>query len=326
MEDHAGLTRRAVLAGGATASTVPAALAAISVPAEADIPLWPETLVARERVRAPIPIDPNLPVHFHQVVNVTRPVITPYRPATPNGAAIITCPGGSYLLVGRSPGPPQWLAAQGYWVFDLLYRLPGGGWRAGADASLQDVLQAIRIVRARATALDIDPSRIGVAGFSAGGHVAASAATRFAEDLDPPSRELAALPARPAFALLACPVVTMREPYRHGPSARALFGALPGEAQVASHSAELRVTAHTPPCFLAHAADDRVVPPQNSMLMFDALRAAGVSAELHIFDRGGHDMGQGFKSGSPVSAYPHLFTQWLSRNGFAASAINAPRR
>ncbi|NIJ20287.1 acetyl esterase/lipase [Sphingomonas naasensis] len=319
--DAARLSRRGVLAGGAAAATLPAAARAAPA-AELDIPLWPDDILA-ERVRPPMPIDPKLPARYHPVVNVTRPVITPYRPARPNGAGIITCAGGGYVLVGRSPGPPNWLADRGYWVFDLLYRLPGGGWRAGPDASLQDVQQAIRLVRARAAAFGVDPARIGVAGFSAGGHIAASAATRFADDLQPPSNALASVSARPDFALLACPVITMTEPHRHGASTKALFGAMPSADQAASHSAELRVTPRTPPCFLAHSASDRVVSPQNSILMFSALRAVGVAAELHIFDGGGHDMGQGFKPGTPVSAWPELFIQWLARSGFAAPGANA---
>jgi acetyl esterase/lipase len=308
-------------AGGATiasATSVAHAEQAMSA-VEPDMMLWPDAAIAAEQVLAPVPPDRRFPPAYRHLVDVARPVLTPYRPSRPNGAAILICPGGGYAIVGRSAGLCRWFADRGFWVFDLLYRLPGGGWRAGPDAPLQDAQQGIRLVRARARELGIDSTRIGIAGFSAGGHLAASAATRFEADLEPPSRELAAVSARPDFALLACPVVTMRTPYRHEASARALFrGAAPDRARVDALSPELHVTARTPPCFLAHAADDRVVSPQNSMLLFNALRERRVVTELHIFSAGGHDMGQGFRPDTPVSAYPQLFLQWLAREKLAA--------
>lgn len=288
----------------------------------ADIPLWPEKALAEDRIAPPRQPQMALPARLHRYTQVDRPVIMPYRPANPNGSAIISCAGGGYVVVGQSPVQPHWFAQRGFWVFDLLYRLPGGGWRAGPDASLQDVQQAIRMVRSRAAEFGIDPQRIGVAGFSAGGHIAASAATRFDDALAPPSTALAATSARPAFALLACPVITMSEPHRHGASMLALFGGKPSPEQAERCSPDRHVTASSSPCFLAHAADDRVVPPQNSIGMFTALRAAGVSAELHVFSAGGHDMGKGFVPGSPVSAYPDLFVEWLAREQPIAASAN----
>ncbi len=272
-----------------------------------DDPIWPG-----QAPGAPAP----LPAHTvtprddggANATSVAIPGFAIYRPERPNGHAVLLCQGGGYERVGRVPLIPQWFAAQGFTVFDLLYRLPAQGWAAGPDAPLQDAQQAMRVIRARAGEFGVTGA-VGVAGFSAGGHVAASLATRFDEALE---AQVSAASARPDFALLMCPVITMLGDGAHNASRRQLLGAAPAMADLERHSAERRVTADTPPALLVHAADDPVVPVGNSLAMFAALRAAKVPAQLHVFGEGGHLMSQGFRPDTALSAYPALVLEWLA--------------
>lgn len=190
------------------------------------------------------------------------------------GVAWVVCPGGGYIrhVMDREGWPiAAWLNENGIAAVLLRYRLPKG--RPGVP--LLDVQQAIRVARARAGAWGVDPRRVGVLGFSAGGHVASAAATRFTAD------------ARPDFAVLVYPVVTMGEK-THAGSRKELLGASPSPELVKEHSNELHVTDRTPPAFVAHAADDVPVPPENSRALVAAMRARGVPVEYLEFASGGH--------------------------------------
>jgi acetyl esterase/lipase len=185
----------------------------------------------------------------------------------------------------------------------------------GHPAPLRDVVRAIRIVRARAAELGVKPDRIGVMGFSAGGHLAASAATLFDA---PEARTGAALDAasgRPDFAALIYPVITMKPPYAHAGSRQNLIGASPSADLLERLSVETQVTKDTPPAFLVHTAEDTAVPLENSLLFYQALRRAGVSAELHLFEKGPHGFGTrpGF---GPTSEWPRRFGEWLRSHGW----------
>jgi acetyl esterase/lipase len=156
-------------------------------------------------------------------------------------------------------------------------------------------------------------SKVGTIGFSAGGHVAGSLASRFAERTYEPVDQEDERPARPAFAGLFFPVITMTDPFAHGPSRRNLIGKDPGPERIRRWSLEQNVPADMPPTFLAAAADDKVLPVENTMMMFAALRRRKVPSAVHIFDFGGHGFGKPTDPNGPGHFWPKLFEDWLAR-------------
>ena len=247
---------------------------------------------------------------------VDKPKITVYlAPADrATGAAVVICPGGGYRVVAadhEGKHIAEWLNSLGVSAFVLQYRL---GERYRHPAPLQDAQRAIRTVRSRAKEWGIDPRRIGILGFSAGGHLASTAATHFddgqADASDPIERE----GSRPDFAILCYPVISLVDPPAHSGSRRHLLGDPPDPALVQLLSNERQVTARTPPTFLWHTADDAAVPVENSLLFFQALRKAGVAGELHVFPHGKH--GLGLAPGDPsVSQWPGLCAVWMEGLG-----------
>lgn len=242
---------------------------------------------------------------------VDRPKITPYlAPVSGNGAAVIVIPGGGYAVVAadhEGKAVAEWLNTLGVSAFVLQYRL---GPRYHHPAPMQDVQRAIRIVRSRAAEWHLDPTRIGVLGFSAGGHLAATAATHFEAGIDSAANPIDRVSSRPDFAILAYPVITMRHPFTHGGSRTNLLGDKPSARMVDSLSNERQVTSRTPPTFIFHTADDDVVPVENAQMFSDALRHAKVPVELHVFEHGAH--GVGLAPGNPVlSQWPALAAAWM---------------
>jgi acetyl esterase/lipase len=252
---------------------------------------------------------------------VRRPSLTPYLPTTAPRAAVLVIPGGGYkhvVIDKEGYETAEWLARQGYAAFVLRYRLPGDRWAAGPDAPLQDAQRAMRVVRSRCAALGIDPRRTVVLGFSAGGHLAARVATRFDDATYTPVDAVDRLSARPDAAALLYPVITLTGEGVHAGSRDFLLGPSPTAERLRTWSAENGVTPGTPPTLIVHAADDTSVPLRNAMLMFDALRAATVPVDLHVFARGGHGFGLRAIEGHPVAAWPTLFADWVIRQpGFA---------
>ena len=180
---------------------------------------------------------------------------------------------------------------------------------------LQDVQRALRTVRARAADYGVQPDRIGVLGFSAGGHLASSAAVHYDLEVPVAGDAIDAVSARPDFAVLVYPVITMAEPHTHGGSRRFLLGETPDPALVRLMSNEVQVTPETPPTFLLHTTEDTVVPVENSLGFYAALREAGVPAELHVYERGRH--GVGLAPDDPVlSSWPARLADWLRLHGF----------
>lgn len=250
------------------------------------------------------------------VTNVARPRLIAHRPARPNGTAIIVIAGGGYMRieVGKESTPAaRWLQSTGTTAFELIYRLPREGW--SRDAPFQDGQRALRIVRAHAQDYRIDPARIGMVGFSAGGHLAGMTAVQPAEHFYAPVDAADAVSARPDFCGLIYPVLTMMPPYDHTHSRREIIGPHPTAAESEAYSVERHVGADAPPMFLAQAADDPISPIENSLMMFAALRAARVAAELHVFQSGRHGWGIG-PPGSEVRAWPSLFAAWAAHNAF----------
>ncbi|MCS6777215.1 MAG: alpha/beta hydrolase [Chloroherpetonaceae bacterium] len=243
------------------------------------------------------------------------PEITVYRPAArqSNGTAVVICPGGGYGILAPHEGRPvaEWLTTLGVTGVVLKYRL---GPRYRHPAMQDDVLRAIRLVRSRAAEWQIDPGRVGVMGFSAGGHLAATAATRFTPGNptapDPVDRQSS----RPDFAVLIYPVITMSDPFTHRGSRQNLLGDAPGAQQIEALSLERQVTDRTPPTFLVHSVEDRVVPFENSLMFVQACRKHGVPVEFHLYETGPHGFGLGAKN-TPVGTWPLLCASWMRQRG-----------
>lgn len=247
------------------------------------------------------------------VTNVSEPRMEIYRPAKPNGAAALVIGGGGYfrIQIGSAARPvARTLLARGVTVAVLYYRLPGDGWNA--DAPFQDGQRAMRLLRADAKRLGIDPKRIGAIGSSAGGHLAGILATRGAHDFYPRIDAADAQPAAPNFAGLIYPVVSMRPPIDTTRTKRHLED-LPDYRD--AYSIEAHITAATPPVFLAHSADDKIAHVDHSLRMFAAMRAAKRPVELHVFQTGGHSWSLG-KPGSEVAEWPRLLINWADANGW----------
>ncbi len=234
--------------------------------------------------------------------------ITIHRPARPNGAALVICPGGGYGGLMTDPeghGIAKWLNGHGIMGVVLEYRLPKGN----AFVPLLDAQRAIRTVRSHAKEWGVDPKRIGIIGFSAGGHLASTAGTHF-DAGDPKADDaIQRLSCRPDFMILIYPVITMGEK-RHSGSRDNLMGGNPKPELVEQFSNEKRVTSQTPPTFLAHAKDDGVVPPENSKMFYEALRASGVDAKYLELPDGGHGL-NGYK-GASWDAWQAQSLEWLA--------------
>lgn len=256
------------------------------------------------------------------VTGVVRPCLLMIRPQRPNGAGIVIAAGGGYLRIDiGNEGLPvgHWLARAGITAFVLIYRLPSEEWRDGPDAPRQDAQRAMRLVRWRAEEFGLDPDRIGVLGFSAGGHLMGVTATDAEQDLYDDLDDADGLSARPSFAGLIYPIVTMRAPFdRTMTSRRVLVGDDPPDARRRAYSVEVQVNARTPPVFMVQASDDRIAVTDHPLLMYAALRAAKVPTEMHLFERGGHGFGLGVP-GSPAAAWPALFMAWMRGHGLLKS-------
>ncbi|HJT78655.1 MAG TPA: alpha/beta hydrolase [Gemmataceae bacterium] len=244
-----------------------------------------------------------------------RPTLTVFLPPADKttGTAVVVCPGGGYggLEVHREGNrPAEWLNQLGVAAFVLRYRL--APYRH--PVPLQDAQRALRTVRARAAEWHLAPHRIGIWGFSAGGHLASTAATHFDDGKPDAADPVERVSCRPDFAILAYPVITMKAGTTHMGSRNNLLGKDADPKLVEELSNELHVTARTPPTFLFHTDTDTVVPPQNSVLFYLALHRAGVPAEIHIFDHGPHGVDLA-RNDPALSKWPDLLRGWLEGRG-----------
>jgi acetyl esterase/lipase len=249
------------------------------------------------------------------------------KPETATGAAVVVCPGGGYqILAAEHEGAQvaEWLNSLGIAAFVLKYRL---GPRYHHPAMLQDAGRAIRTVRAGASKWGLDPHKIAIIGFSAGGHLASTAATHFDAGKPDAKDPIERVSSRPDRAILVYPVIALATPYGHSGSLRNLLGENPTQELIESLSNERQVTKDTPPTFLAHTNADTGVVPENSVLFALALRKAGVPVELHLFERGQHGLGLGggsaqfkIKPDPAFQAWPKLCETWLKNQGFLDKA------
>jgi acetyl esterase/lipase len=256
-----------------------------------------------------------------------KPSLTIYVPPAEEatGAAVVICPGGGYgTLAMDHEGHQiaQWLNSFGVAGFIVKYRHRNSGAGYGHPAPLQDAQRAIRTVRSRCAEWGVDPNRIGILGFSAGGHLASSAATHFNESFGPPQDKIDRVSCRPDFAVLVYPVIAFGAPFTHVGSQRNLLGPDPDPALVEKMSNEKQVTPQTPPTFLVHTWEDTGVPAENSIYFYLALRQAKVPAEMHIFLKGPHGFGLG-KSTGAVSAWPGLCEKWMEASRFLQKPVQS---
>jgi acetyl esterase/lipase len=246
--------------------------------------------------------------------NIHHPSLTLYAPENPHGTAIILASGGSYQRVAVGPNGGEltrWLNRLGVTVFVLKYRNA----EYGQPAPLRDALRAVRIVRSRAAEFGVQPDRIGMLGGPAGGHVTASAGTLFDAPEGRTGAALDAVSGRPDFMILVFPVITMQDPSAHGTSRRNLLGASPTEELKHRWSVDEQVTKDTPPTFLVHSTADTVVPVENSLLFFQAMRRARAPIEMHLYPLGPHGSGLDPRLG-PTAEWPKLCESWLRFHGW----------
>ncbi|MFD0712346.1 alpha/beta hydrolase [Paenibacillus sp. GCM10027626] len=246
-----------------------------------------------------------------------RPAITPYLAAGGGPGAVIVCPGGGYGMRADHEGEPiaRWLNSIGIHAFVLRYRVAPYQY----PCALLDVQRAVRYVRHHAGEWGIDQRKIGVLGFSAGGHLTSTAGTHYdrgdAEAADPIERQSS----RPDLLMLCYPVITMKQPYTHQGSQHNLLGAEPDPAKVELLSNELQVTADTPPTFLWHTSDDEAVDVENSLQFASALRKNGVPFDLHVYEKGRHGLGLA-EEDPHVASWTAVCALWLARYQFAAAS------
>ena len=306
--------RNALLLGAASLAGMTAVPAEAAPPSPetreptAIIPLWPDgppdgaDVAAALRTKngnAPFVVSADGAVN-----NIADPRVSVFRPSRPDGSALLIVPGGGYLRENVEPegiAVAAHFAAFGITSFVLTYRLPGEGWIDRSAVALMDAERALSIAHTTAQNFAIEPGRIGVLGFSAGGHIASLLAARSNNGL--------------AFVALGYPVITMSKPFAHEASREHLFGSEVDERTRAAFSSDRLSTQGSPPTFIFAANDDPDVPVENSLMLHASLRQHHVPVELHLFERGGHGFGLG---GGPSSAWPDLFLNWgRSRNVFS---------
>ncbi len=282
--------------------------------AQEEFPIWeseiPGQLTSTEYQEYTTGGDANDILRVHQVVTPSlRAYIVPKEKS--KGAAVLICPGGGYKILAIDHEGYQiaeWLNSIGISAFVLKYRLPENQiMQNKAIGPLQDAQKAMRIIRQNAKEWNIDPDKIGVMGFSAGGHLAATLSTRYDDEVYTTEKKLSA---RPDFSILMYPVISFQDELTHGGSRTNLLGASPSKVQIDYFSNELQVNKFTPPALLIHSVDDKVVPVENSIAYLKQLKSFSITAEFHAFSDGGH--GYGLGRGGTHSIWSKNAENWLN--------------
>ena len=285
------------------------AAGSLSNAAETVIDLWPEGVPGLHLDAGPEVDDGK--GHFTHIHHPTLVVYTP-RTGTANRTAVIYAPGGGYTRVSSGVNGgivTEWLNSLGITVFMLKYRHAD----YGHPAPLQDALRAVRLVRSRAPEYGINPDHLGLLGGSAGGHLAASAATLYDAPEGRTGSPLDKISARPNFLVLIFSMISLRDV--RVDRAHPLLGAHPTEELKHHLSVDEQVTKDTPPTFLVHSAEDKTVPVENSILFYSAMRRAGAPIEMHLYAKGPHGDGMSPELG-PISEWPRLCAIWMRSNGW----------
>lgn len=251
------------------------------------------------------------------VSGISKPTLSIYLPSKKkaNGTAVVICPGGGYWINAIShegTDVARRFTEMGVTAFVVKYRIPNDATMANREIGpLQDAQQALKVVRQRAAEWHVNPNKIGIMGFSAGGHLAASAGTHCAQPVIPDAE---GFNLRPDFMILIYPVISFQDSVGHLGSRDQLLGKKPSAEKINYYSNELQVTPKTPPTFLVHASDDEVVKPQNSILFYQKLLQNKVAAELHLYQKGGH--GFGMNNPTTQDKWMERCQNWLRANGW----------
>lgn len=275
------------------------------------IPLWPGAAPGSEKLTVTEKIterstDPQKPDRIY--TQIVSPSLTVHRPEKPNGVAVIIAPGGGYqriVIDKEGPDTSAWLNRLGVTAFVLKYRLPGEGHENGRDVALQDAQRAVRVIRAHAVEWGLDPTRIGFAGYSAGGHLSAALGFFFDRKIYPPVDAADQLSARPDFSILGYAGTGAR-----GTRPASLDGLAPLAQMGWEYKIESTPGVKYPPAFIFHADDDPTVNPQDAATIYLALKQNGTPAEMHVFRVGGHGFGIRDARG-PVARWPDLCAEWM---------------
>lgn len=285
------------------------------LPAQTDsIPLWPESPPFSKPNDL---VEKTWTTNVMRVENVTEPKLYPFLPPADqrNGSSVVICPGGGYRILAidhEGYAIARWFNERGIAAFVLKYRLPNDeAMDEKAIIPLLDAQQAIRLVRQNANEWGLDSQKIGIMGFSAGGHLASTVGTHFHEPVGSIEDTTSV---RPDFMILGYPVVSMLETTTHGGSRKALLGSDPPLGLVRRFSNELQVTSQTPPTFIVHSTDDKAVPVENSLQFYQALVDHSVPAEMHLYESGGHGYGMA-ESYEALSSWMDRLSDWLKGRG-----------
>lgn len=306
------LDRRSLIGNSAALALLAGASPALALSEDApeEILLWPGTPPGNGSVSGPEKIGEE-GAGYGAVSNISTPRMRVYRPAQPNGAAVLVAGGGGYFRIQlwkESTPAARWLQAHGFTVFELLYRLPNDGWDSATP--FMDAQRAMKIIRTRAAEFSLDPQRIGIMGFSAGGHLAGFTALQPERELYRGADAFEQVSAKPDFSVLLFPVVTLRKPYDTTRTRREIVGRNPTSRAENDWSLDTHASADAPPTIIFAAADDPTTPPGHGILLFEKLVEAGASAELHLFRNGGHGWGLG-RPEQVLSQWPALFEKWF---------------
>lgn len=285
----------------------------------ATIDLWSGPLNAPANLKEVVEETSTNPAdHMRRVQGITRPRLAVFPAAKPNGGAMLIIPGGGfwwnyfdhegYQLAER-------LNAEGITCFVLFYRLANDGWANRADVGLIDTLRAMRVIRSHVGQFKLDAARVGVIGFSAGGFLTASAATRHTTFIYPKTDSIDDLSARPFLSAPIYPVQSLDPAVAYSGTASSLFGGPATVEQIARYTPDRNVDNDTPPVFLVHAEDDTTVPVENTMRLREAMKAKGRTVETHLFATGGHGFGMKPGNGEPWGLWPDLFVTFARRQG-----------
>ncbi|MBW4329520.1 alpha/beta hydrolase [Stakelama sp. CBK3Z-3] len=312
-------------AGVANAQDWPAPVPADKAP---DKPAWPPQETFRlwpgrpPGAPATLPADRSTmegPANGRQlwVRGVATPTVSVYRPKNPDGRALLCIPGGGYQFLSvQNEGidVADTFNPHGITIFVLTYRLPGEGWSNRANVPLQDAQRAMRLIRSRAARWNLDPKKLGIVGFSAGGHLAASLTVGFDDKIYTPVDDADKLSAKPAYSGLIYPVIDLSLA-PNGNSTKSLLGSEPTPQLYARYDASKRMGDYAPPMFIVQALDDPIVNPKNAINMMEAARAHKVPVEAHFFEHGGHGFGpKQLAKDMPAAHWPLLFRLWTAKH------------
>lgn len=283
------------------------------IQAQTKIPVWPDKTPNR------VESDEQELAENNDILWITKiqtPEIEVYLPTNRNntGVGVLIMPGGGYAGLAydwEGTDVAKWFNSVGIAAFVLKYRVPLSKSVENKEwVPLQDAQRAIRIIRSKAEEYKIDPAKLGVMGFSAGGHLASTLGTHYNQKIPFLTDEVEQVSARPDFLMLMYPVISMNSEITHQGSKDNLIGRNPGDELVKLFSNELHVDAQTPPTFLLHATDDGAVKVENSLVFYQALRNNNIPVEMHIFPSGGHGFGLGIGNPS-LEQWPTLLNQWI---------------